>query len=116
MNTRILAAGAVAVLGLAITGCKSVQLDITPNPVVVGLLDTKATIHAHVTAKGYGSVPFNSVQFAVFDEKNAQLASSTEKIDASGQTMVMDRDYTIPINGAAVALSGTKYIMVSIRD
>ena len=110
------AALAAALLALALTGCRSVTLDLTPNPIVVGLFDTKATIHAHVVSRGYGSVPFDHVRFTAYDAQNNQLLSTTEAIDSSGQTMVMDRDYTVPINGAAVALSGTRYIMVRILD
>lgn len=113
-----LACGAFA-LCLALVGCnpfQSVQLDLTPNPLIVGLLDTHATIHAHVVTHGIGTVPFDNVQFAVYNADNSLLLSTKEKIDQSGQTTTMDRDYTIPINGAAVALSGTKYIEVRIFD
>ena len=106
-------------LVLALAGCnpfQSAQLDITPNPLIVGIFDTKATIHAHVVTHGIGSVPFDHVQFAVYNANNSQLLSTTEKIDTSGRTTTMDRDYTFPINGAAVALSGTKYIEVRIYD
>jgi len=109
----------VPLLAVALAGCnpfQSVQLDITPNPLIVGLFDTKATIHAHVVTHGIGSVPFDHVQFAVYNANNSQLLSTTEKIDSSGRTTTMDRDYTFPINGAAVALSGTKYIEVRIYD
>ncbi len=113
-----LACGAIG-LCLALVGCnpfQSVQLDLTPNPLIVGLLDTHATIHAHVVTHGIGTVPFDNVQFAVYNADNSLLLSTKEKIDQSGQTTTMDRDYTIPINGAAVALSGTKYIEVRIFD
>ena len=117
MKNRTLLSGAVAVLALTLAACQSgVTLDLTPNPVIVGLLDTKATVHAHVVSHGGGAPPFDNVQFAVYNEKNTLLASTTEKIDMSGRTTVMDRDYTVPINGAVAALSGTKYIEVRILD
>ncbi|HME81406.1 MAG TPA: hypothetical protein VKF82_04970 [Candidatus Eremiobacteraceae bacterium] len=119
MRTRIVLATGVAAFALAVAGCnpfQSVQLDLTPNPIVVGLLDTKATIHAHVVTHGFGTVPFDNVQFAVYNANNSLLLSQKEKIDQSGRTTTMDRDYTFPINGAAVALSGTKYIEVRIYD
>ncbi|HLN46785.1 MAG TPA: hypothetical protein VK216_00815 [Magnetospirillaceae bacterium] len=119
MRSRFALATGVATLALALTACnpfQSVQLDLTPNPIIVGLLDTKATIHAHVVTHGFGSVPFDNVQFAVYNSNNSLLLSQKEKIDQSGKTTTMDRDYTFPINGAAVALSGTKYIEVRIYD
>ncbi|HEV2908343.1 MAG TPA: hypothetical protein VGX02_03640 [Candidatus Eremiobacteraceae bacterium] len=119
MKKRTWLAVAASALALGLTGCnpfQSVQLDLTPNPLIVGLLDTHATIHAHVVTHGLGSVPFDNVQFAVYNADNSLLLSTKEKIDQSGQTTTMDRDYTIPINGAAVALSGTKYIEVRIFD
>lgn len=119
MKNKILLCATAAALAIAATGCnalQSVQLDLTPNPVIIGLLDTKTTIHAHVVAHGMGSVPFDHVQFAVYNANNSLLMSTKEKIEVSGNTTTMDRDYTIPINGAAVALSGTKYIEVRIYD
>jgi hypothetical protein len=117
MKIRNLAAGAAVLLALAATGCnRSVTLTLTPNPIVVGLFDTHVNIHAHVDAKGYGSVPFDHVQFAVYNATNELLASTQEKIDATGGTSAMDRDYSVPINGAAVAMSHTKYIEVRILD
>jgi hypothetical protein len=117
MKIRSLVACVALALALAATGCnRSATLTLTPNPIVVGLFDTKVTIHAHAVAKGYGSVPFDHVQFAVYNASNELLASTKEKIDTSGATTVMDRDYTVPINGAAVALSHTKYIEVRILD
>lgn len=117
MKIRTLVSGAALALALAVTGCnRSATLTLTPNPIVVGLFDTKVTIHAHAVASGYGSVPFDHVQFAVYNASNELLASTKEKIDTTGGTSVMDRDYTVPINGAAVALSHTKYIEVRILD
>jgi hypothetical protein len=117
MKMRNFAAYAAFALALVATGCnKSATLTLTPNPIVVGLFDTKVTIHAHAVAKGYGSVPFDHVQFAVYNANNELLASTREKIDQSGATAVMDRDYSVPINGAAIALSHTKYIEVRILD
>jgi hypothetical protein len=119
--------GAVClVLALAVTpilaGCNdhSVSLNLTPNPLIVGLTDTQATIHAHVVARGFGNVPFSSVQFAVFNGDDSMLASQTEAVDrnmpASPFGFAVDKDYTFPINGALVALTGTKYVMVKILD
>lgn len=105
-----------------LSGCNdhSVSLTLTPNPLIVGLTDTQATVHAHVVARGFGTVPFNSVQFAVFNGDNSMLASQTEPVDAKIPAQpfgfAVDKDYTFPINGALVALSGTKYIMVKIFD
>jgi len=97
-----------------------VSLTLTPNPIIVGLMDTSATVHAHVVARGFGHIPLNSVQFAVFNGNDSLLASQTEAVDqslpASPLGFVVDKDYTFPINGALVALSGTKYIMVKILD
>jgi hypothetical protein len=94
---------------------------LTPNPLIVGLLDREATIHAHVVAKGFGTVPFSSVQFAVFNSDDSMLASQTEAVDATMQAapfggIAVNKDYTFPINGALVALSGTKYVLVKILD
>jgi hypothetical protein len=116
MKNRAILSALAAAVALAVTGCQSAQLDVTPNPVIVGLFDTSATIHAHVVTKGFGQLPFDHVQFAAYDNAAKLLASSTEKIDASGNTTTMDRDYTIPINGAAVALSHTNYIEVRFMD
>jgi len=113
---------ALAALILASAGCQdhSLSLDLTPNPVVVGLLDRQATVHAHVVARGFGKIPLSAVQFAVFNGSDTMLASQTEQVDqsitASPIGFVVDKDYTFPINGALVALSGTKYIMVKILD
>jgi hypothetical protein len=107
---------------VSLAGCNdhSLSLTLTPNPLVVGLMDTQATVHAHVVARGFGSVPFNSVQFAVFNSDNSMLASQTEAVDAKIPAQpfgfAVDKDYTFPINGALVALSGSKYIMVKIFD
>jgi hypothetical protein len=124
---RITPGAARLALALALTpvlaGCNdhSLSLDLTPNPLIVGLLDTQATVHAHVVAKGFGTVPFSSVQFAVFNGDNSMLASQTEPVNASMQAapfggVSVNKDYTFPINGALVALSGTKYVMVKILD
>ena len=111
------------VIAPALAGCNdhSLSLDLTPNPLVVGLTDTHATVHAHVVAKGFGSIPFSSVQFAVFNGEDSMLASQTEPVDATMQAapfggIAVNKDYTFPINGALVALSGTKYVMVKILD
>jgi hypothetical protein len=117
-------AAAAALIGsvLAIAGCNdhSLSMTLTPNPVVVGLVDTSATIHAHVVAKGFGSIPVSTVQFGVFDANDNMLASQTQTVDrnipASPFGFVIDKDYTFPINGAAVALSGSRYILVKIID
>jgi len=117
MRIRNLISCAALGFALAIAGCnRSATLTLTPDPIVVGLFDTKVTIHAHAVAKGYGSLPFDHVQFAVYNASNELLASTQEKIDSSGGSSVMDRDYTVPINGAAVALSHTKYIEVRVLD
>ena len=122
---RITPGAAVLALALAFAavGCNnhSLSLDLTPNPLVVGLTDTQATIHAHVVAKGFGTIPFSSVQFAVFNGDNSMLASQTEAVDATMQAapfggFAVNKDYTFPINGALVALTGTKYVMVKILD
>lgn len=110
------------VLGALVAGCNdhSLSLTLTPNPLIVGLVDTSATVHAHVVAKGFGRIPLTSVEFAVFNAADSMLASQTEKVDqsmpASPFGFVVDKDYTFPMNGAAVALSGTKYLMVRILD
>lgn len=116
------AAAAVLALVLAQAGCNdhSLSLTLTPNPIVIGLLDTSATVHAHVVAKGFGKIPLTAVQFAVFNDADNMLASQTQQVDQSLPSspfgIVVDKDYTFPINGAAVALSGTKYILVKILD
>jgi hypothetical protein len=116
------AAAALAIASAATAGCNdhSLSLTLTPNPLVVGLVDTSATVHAHVVARGFGRVPLTSVQFAVFNAGDSLLASQTEAVDqsmpASPFGFVVDKDYTFPMNGAAVALSGTKYILVKILD
>jgi len=110
------------VAALAAAGCNdhSLSMTLTPNPLIVGLTDRSATVHAHVVAKGFGHVPLTSVQFAVFNGADSLLASQTEAVDqsmpASPFGYVVDKDYTFPMNGAAVALSGTRYIMVKILD
>lgn len=115
-------AAAMALAAAAAAGCNdhSLSMTLTPNPLIVGLTDTSATIHAHVVAKGFGHVPLTSVQFAVFNGDDSLLASQTEAVDqsmpASPFGYVVDKDYTFPMNGAAVALSGTRYIMVKILD
>jgi hypothetical protein len=117
------AAAAVSVaIASAVAGCNnhSLSLTLTPNPLVIGLVDTTATIHAHVVARGFGRIPLTSVQFAVFNAGDSLLASQTQAVDqsmpASPFGFVVDKDYTFPMNGAAVALSGTKYILVKILD
>jgi hypothetical protein len=123
--SRLYAAGAATlalVLALASAGCNdhSLSLTLTPNPLVIGLIDTSATVHAHVVAKGFGKIPLTSVQFAVFNSSDQMLASQTQQVDQSMPSspfgIVVDKDYTFPINGAAVELSGTKYILVKILD
>ena len=115
------AAFSIAAAAMA-AGCNdhSLSLTLTPNPLIVGLLDTSETVHAHVVAKGFGHIPLTSVQFAVFNSADSMLASQTEQVDqslpASPFGFVVDKDYTFPMNGAAVALSGTKYILVKILD
>jgi len=116
MKSHTLARIAILAAALAATGCQSARLDITPNPVVVGLFDRSATIHAHVVTHGFSTLPFDHVQFAAYDSTSRLLASSTEKIDTSGHATTMDRDFTIPINGAAVVLSRTNYIEVRFTD
>ncbi len=110
-----------ASLALALSGCNnahSLSLDLTPNPLVVGVLDTRATIHAHAVARGFGKVPIGSLQFAVYNAADSELASQTETVDQSIPSSplgyVVDKDFTFPINGAIVALSGMKYITVRI--
>ena len=116
------AALALASATMALTGCNdhSLALTLTPNPLIVGLTDTSETVHAHVVARGFGKVPLTSVQFAVFNAADSLLASQTQAVDQSLPAtpfgFVVDKDYTFPMNGAAVALSGTKYIMVKVLD
>jgi hypothetical protein len=122
MRIRLaLAAPCLAALALA-AGCTShsLSIDMTPNPIVVGLLDKQATIHLHAVAHGFGKVPISSVQLAAFNSGDSLIASQTEAIDrnipATPTGYVLDRDFTIPINGAAVALSGARYITVRVLD
>jgi hypothetical protein len=109
-----------AAAGLATAGCNdhSLTLDLTPNPLVVGLVDTKATVHAHAVAKGFGTVPVTSLQFAVYNGADSLLASQTEEVDKSIPAtpfgITIDKDFTFPINGAIVAMSGMKYVMVRV--
>jgi len=109
-----------ASLTLALAGCNahSLSLDLTPNPLVVGVLDTQATVHAHAVARGFGKIPIGSLQFAVYNADDNELASQTEAVDQSIPTsplgFVVDKDFTFPINGAIVALSGMKYITVRV--
>jgi hypothetical protein len=109
-----------ALLSLALAGCNahSLSLDLTPDPLVVGLLDTQATVHAHAVARGFGKIPVSSIQFAVYNAQDSELASQTESVDQNIPTtplgIVIDKDFTFPINGAIVALSGMKYITVRV--
>jgi hypothetical protein len=118
MRPYLTALAAVSVLALAGCNDHSLTLDLTPNPLVVGLIDTQATIHAHAVAKGFGKVPITSLQFAVFNSADSELASQTEQVDknipATPFGVTVDKDFTFPINGAIVALSGMKYIMVKV--
>lgn len=116
---RFLAALA-AVSALAAFGCNdhSLTLDLTPNPLIVGLVDRQATVHAHAVARGFGKVPITSLQFAVYNAADSELASQTEQVDqsipASPFGISVDKDFSFPINGAVVALSGMKYVMVRL--
>ncbi|MBV8595195.1 MAG: hypothetical protein JOZ50_02985 [Candidatus Eremiobacteraeota bacterium] len=109
-----------AAAGIAAAGCNdhTLTLDLTPNPLVVGLVDTKATVHAHAVAKGFGTVPITSLQFAVYNSADSMLASQTEEVDKSIPAapfgVTIDKDFTFPINGAIVAMSGMKYVMVRV--
>ena len=109
-----------ATAAVAVAGCNnhSLSLDLTPNPLVVGLIDTKATVHAHAVAKGFGTVPITSLQFAVYNGADSLLASQTEEVDKSIPAtpfgITIDKDFTFPINGAIVAMSGMKYVMVRV--
>jgi hypothetical protein len=113
---------AVTGLCLAMTACNShsLTLSLTPDPLVVGLLDTQATIHAHAVARGFGKIPVSAIQFAVYNGSDAELASQTESVDQSIPStplgVVIDKDFTFPINGAIVALSGMKYVTVRVLD
>lgn len=119
---RRLFLGFIVGAALVAAGCNdhSLSLDLTPNPLVLGLTQTQATVHAHAVAKGFGRVPISSVQFAVFNSGDSELASQTESVDrnipATPFGFVIDKDFSFPINGALVALSGTKYIMVKVLD
>ena len=112
----------LAIAAAALAGCnsRSLSLDLTPNPLIVGLLDTQATVHAHAVAHGFAKVPIGSVQFAVFNGAESMLASQTEPVNqnipSSPFGIAVDKDFTFPINGALVALSGTKYVIVKILD
>lgn len=114
--------GCMLLAAVVAAGCNdhSLSLDLTPNPLVVGLTQTQATVHAHAVARGFGRVPISAVQFAVFNAGDSQLASQTESVDrnipATPFGFVVDKDFSFPINGALVALSGTKYVMVKILD
>jgi hypothetical protein len=109
-----------AAAAVVAAGCNdhSLTLDLTPNPLVVGLIDTKATVHAHAVAKGFGTVPITSLQFAVYNSADSLLASQTEEVDKSIPAtpfgITVDKDFTFPINGAIVAMSGMKYVMVRV--
>jgi hypothetical protein len=120
MRPYLAALAAVSILALAGCNDHSLTLDLTPNPLVVGLIDTQATIHAHAVAKGFGKVPITALQFAVFNAADSELASQTEQVDkdipATPFGVTVDKDFTFPINGAIVALSGMKYVMVKVLD
>lgn len=109
-----------ASMALALSACNShsMSLDLTPNPLVVGVFDTQATVHAHAVARGFGKIPIGALQFAVYNASDTELASQTQTVDQSLPTsplgVVVDKDFTFPINGAIVALSGMKYIMVRV--
>lgn len=113
----LLFAACAALVG---AGCNShsMTLDLSPNPLVVGVLDTQATVHAHAVARGFGKIPIGALQFAVYNAADTELASQTQTVDAnipsSPLGVVVDKDFTIPINGALVAISGMKYIMVRV--
>lgn len=118
MRPYLAALAAVSILALGGCNDHSLTLDLTPNPLIVGLIDTQATIHAHAVAKGFGKVPITSLQFAVFNGADSELASQTEQVDknipATPFGVTVDKDFTFPINGAIVALSGMKYVMVKV--
>jgi hypothetical protein len=121
MFNRVATAAMLALMTIA-AGCQahSLTLDLTPNPVIVGLLDRQATIHARVVARGFGRIPMSSVQFAVFNERDSLIVSDSTTVDqtiaASPLGFVVDKDYTFPINGALVVATGTRYIMVKVLD
>jgi hypothetical protein len=110
----------VVAAALAVSSCNnhSLSLDLSPNPLVVGLVDTQAIVHAHAVARGFGKVPISALQFAVYNAVDSELASQTETVNqniaASPLGIVVDKDFSIPINGAIVALSGMKYLTVRV--
>lgn len=120
MNLRRGIASLCLFLALLTSGCNnhSLSLSLSPNPLVIGMLDTQATVHAHAVARGFGKVPIGALQFAVYNGSDSELASQTETVDqsipASPLGVVVDKDFTFPINGAVVALSGMKYITVRV--
>jgi hypothetical protein len=118
MRRFILLFAASMALALAACNSHSMTLDLSPNPLVVGVLDTQATVHAHAVARGFGKIPIGALQFAVYNAADTELASQTQTVDAnipsSPLGVVVDKDFTIPINGALVALSGMKYIEVRV--
>jgi hypothetical protein len=118
MRRFVLLFAASAALALASCNSHSMSLDLSPNPLVVGVLDTQATVHAHAVARGFGKIPIGALQFAVYNGADDELASQTQSVDASIPTtplgVVVDKDFTFPINGALVALSGMKYIEVRV--
>ncbi|MBC5825434.1 MAG: hypothetical protein GIX02_11525 [Candidatus Eremiobacteraeota bacterium] len=120
MRPILIAVTLAAALAAAACNDHSLSLTLTPNPLVVGLLDRQVTVHARAVAKGFGSVPLSSVQFAAYTGAGGLIASQSEPINrslpASPTGFVVDKDYTIPINGAAVALSGARYIIVKVLD
>lgn len=118
MRRFLVACAAAAAVCTAGCNDHSLSLDLTPNPLIVGLVDTKATVHAHAVAKGFGTVPVTSLQFAVYNSADSMLASQTEEVDKSIPAtpfgITIDKDFTFPINGAIVAMSGMKYVMVRV--
>jgi hypothetical protein len=118
MRRFILPFAASTALALGACNSHSMTLDLSPNPLVVGVLDTQATVHAHAVARGFGKIPIGALQFAVYNAADTELASQTQTVDAnipsSPLGVVVDKDFTIPINGALVALSGMKYIEVRV--
>lgn len=118
MRRFLVACAAAAAVCAAGCNDHSLSLDLTPNPLIVGLVDTKATVHAHAVAKGFGTVPVTSLQFAVYNSADSMLASQTEEVDKSIPAtpfgITIDKDFTFPINGAIVAMSGMKYVMVRV--
>jgi hypothetical protein len=107
-------------MALALASCNdhSMSLDLSPNPLVVGVFDTQATVHAHAVARGFGKIPIGALQLTAYNASDTELVSQTQSVDASIPTsplgVVVDKDFTIPINGALVALSGMKYIEVRV--